>query len=71
MTATEFRRLADAHGITGRTREALQLVLVDDLTAYQAAQQIGIAQSTIGRAKARMERPLCPCCGQPEPKKRK
>ena len=68
MTLAEFRRLADAHKITGRTREALRLVTVDGLTAYAAAQQVGIAQSTVGRAKERIERPLCPHCEQPMPR---
>lgn len=51
--------------MTGRTREALQLVLVDGLTAYAAAQQIGIEQSVISRARRRLERPLCPRCLRP------
>lgn len=62
MTAAEFTRLADAHHITGRTREALQLVMVDDLTPYAAAQQTGVEQSTISRARKRLKRPLCPHC---------
>ncbi len=65
MTAAEFRRLADAHRLRGKTREALQLVMVDGLTAYVAAQQMGVEQSTISRARKRIERPLCPCCGRP------
>jgi DNA-directed RNA polymerase specialized sigma subunit len=69
MTLAEFRRLADAHKITGRTREALRLVYVDGLTAYAAARRIGIEQSAISRAKQRFLRPLCPHCHRPSPPK--
>ena len=65
LTAAEFRRLADAHRLRGKTREALWLVMVDGITAYAAAQQMGVEQSTISRARKRLERPLCPQCGKP------
>lgn len=65
MTLAEFTRLADAHHISGRTREALRLVVVDGLTAYAAAQRIGIEQSAVSRARKRLQRPLCPHCHSP------
>ena len=64
MTPAEFDTRAAAHRITGRTREALRLVYVDGLTAYAAAQRIGINQAVLSRARKRFDRPLCPHCGQ-------
>lgn len=66
MTLAEFRSLADAHGITGRTREALQLVYVDGLTGSEASREVGIDRAAVSRARKRLERPLCPSCGRPE-----
>lgn len=66
MNRRELNKLIDAHRIRGeKTIDALRLVLIDGLTAYQASQQLGLTESTISRAKARIERPLCPHCGQP------
>lgn len=48
-----------------RTMKALDLVLIDGLTAYAAAKQVGINPSAVTRALQRREdKPLCPCCGQ-------
>jgi len=66
MTLAEFRRLADAHKLTGRTREALQLLYVDGLTGSQASRKVGIDRAAVSRARKRLERPLCPSCGRPE-----
>ena len=66
MTAGELEKLIVAHRVRGeKTIAALRLVLIDGLTAYEAAQIIGTPQSLISRAKQRLERPLCPHCGQP------
>jgi DNA-binding transcriptional regulator YdaS (Cro superfamily) len=45
-----------------RTREALQLVMVGGLSAYAAAQQIGVHPSAISRARKRIEANRCPTC---------
>lgn len=62
MTAAQFRSIANAHGMTGRTREALELVMVSGLSAYAAARRVGVDKSAISRARQRIERPLCPHC---------
>lgn len=47
-----------------KTQQAIQLV-TQGMTPYAAAQQIGIATSTLYTAlKRRQRRNLCPCCGQ-------
>ncbi len=67
MTKTEFARLADLHRLRGATRQALHLVLVGGLSGYAAAQQTGVAKSTVSRALKRIEYGTCACCGQPLP----
>ena len=69
MTAREFERLADQHRLRGDTREACRLVLIGGLSNYAAAQQTGVAKSTIGRALARINRGVCRRCGQALPAK--
>ena len=66
MTPKEYAKLAKAHRLRGdRTIAACRAVLVDGLTAYAAAHEIGIEESVISRALAKLRRPLCPTCGQP------
>lgn len=66
MTPREFARLANAHRLRGeKTIAACRAVLVDGLTAYATAHKIGVEESTISRALARLRRALCPYCGQP------
>lgn len=66
MTRKEYTKLVKAHRLRGeKTIAACGAVLVDGLTAYAAAHKIGIEESTISRALARLRRPLCPHCGQP------
>jgi len=67
MTGREFTRLADRHRLRGDTRAACRLVLIGGLSNYAAAQQTGIAKSTIGRALKRIARGVCRACGQPLP----
>ena len=67
MTGREFTRLADRHRLRGETRVACRLVLIGGLSNYAAAQQTGIAKSTIGRALKRIARGVCRACGQPLP----
>lgn len=70
MTKSEFNKAVAAHGLTGASVAAAQLVLVDGMTAYAAAQQSGLAISTVRRAVLKLSRPLCKCCGQPLPEKK-
>jgi len=66
MTPKEYAKLAKAHRLRGeKTIAACKAVIVDGLTAYAAAHKIGIEESTISRALAKLRRPLCPTCGQP------
>ena len=66
MTPKEYAKLVNAHRLRGeKTIAACRAVLVDGLTAYAAAHKIGVEQSTISRALARLRRALCPHCGQP------
>ncbi len=68
MTADDFEKLLKAHKMRGaRTVNALRLVFVDGVTAYAASKTVGIAESAISRAKQKLQRPLCPHCGQPMP----
>lgn len=49
------------------TAQAVRLVLVDGLSAYAAAQQMGMQRSAVSRALKRLEPHLhashCPTCG--------
>lgn len=66
MKVKEFDKLVKAHRLRGeRTIAACRAVLVDGLTAYAAARQIGVEESVVSRALAKLRRPLCPTCGQP------
>ena len=66
MTPKEYAKLTKANRLRGeKTIAACRAVLVDALTAYAAAHKIGIEESTVSRALARLRRPLCPTCGQP------
>lgn len=48
-----------------KTMQALDLVLIDGMTAYAAAKKVGINASAVSRALARREdKKICPCCGQ-------
>lgn len=48
-----------------RTMKALDLVLINGMTAYAAAKEVGINPSAVSRALARREdKTLCPCCRQ-------
>ena len=66
ITASEFARLAKIHRLRGATLEAARLVLVDGLTCYAAAKRAALYKSTVSRAVARLQRPLCPACGRPK-----
>ena len=49
----------------GRTATACRLVLVDGLTAYAAAAQVGVNESAVSRAANRLRGlRTCPTCGQ-------
>lgn len=66
MSPKEYAKLTKAHRLRGdKTIAACKAVLVDGVTAYAAAHKIGIEESVISRALAKLRRPLCPTCGQP------
>ena len=48
-----------------KTMQALDMVLIDGMTAYAAAKKVGINPSAVTRAIQRREdKKICPCCGQ-------
>lgn len=65
MTITEFTRLAKTHRLRGKILEAVRLVLVDGVSARQAAIRAGCTDGGVCRALARLRRPVCPACGEP------
>jgi len=66
MTNTEFNRLADLspHNHGAATLEALRLVLVKGLTPYQAAKDMRINQTGLGRALRMFPLGVCESCKQ-------
>lgn len=65
MKKKDFDRLTKANRFKPITTEACYLVLFENLSGYAAAQATGLAESTISRALKKLERGLCPHCGQP------
>ncbi len=66
MTPKEYAKLINAHRLRGgKTIAACKAVLVNGLTAYASAAKVGLAESVVSRALAKLRRPLCPACGQP------
>lgn len=64
----EFSALVRAHGLRGaKTIRALRLVMVKGESGAEAARLAGIDQGAVTRGLAKLDRPLCPCCGQPKP----
>jgi DNA-directed RNA polymerase specialized sigma subunit len=53
MTPDTATLVCDMAGIKGQSRSAMLLVYADGLTGYAAAQQLGITQSTVSRARER------------------
>jgi hypothetical protein len=70
MTPKEYAKLIKAHRLRGeKTIAACRAVLVGAEPPAAAAREVGIAESVISRALARLRRPVCPTCGQPLRKK--
>lgn len=70
MNSREFVRLTVTHRLRGeRTIAGCRAVLVDGLTAYAAAQKIGINEAALSRALGKLRSPLCPHCHQPMPRR--
>lgn len=65
MSPDRFEMLVHAHGLRGKSREACYQVLVEGASAYRAAQELGLARSTVSRALKKLSAPICPRCGQP------
>lgn len=61
MTPAEFDSLPLP---MSRTRSAARLVVIDGLSAYEAARRFGINASALSRYIKGLSRPRCPCCGQ-------
>lgn len=65
----DFRRRMIAGGFNPKsaTAEACRLVMVEQMTAYQASQQAGVDQAAVSRALAKLRKvkPVdeCPHCG--------
>ena len=68
MTPAQFAARIAAHSRIGRRSiEACRLVLLDDVTASEAARRVGIHRSAVSRALARITHDVCPTCGQALP----
>ena len=63
MTNTQFRRLAEAAGMGGRSLEAVRLVLVDGLSQHEAARRAGVDVSIVNRRVHAFPTGFCKCCG--------
>lgn len=55
----------EIHNLSGASRDAAWLVLVQGWAANRAAEHLNVAESTVSRAIAKLKRPVCQCCGQP------
>ena len=65
MTAAEFGRRAALTRMHGRALDAARLVLVDGLSRYAAAGQMGVDIAAVSRAAKKIsEIKTCRCCGQ-------
>jgi hypothetical protein len=65
MTPTQFDQALAQHPKmppNSLSVQAARLVLVNGATAYRVAQSLGMAQSTVSRAVARILAPHCPSC---------
>ena len=65
IKSSHFDLLVTLHGLHGESVEACRRVLVEGATAYQAAKELGLSRSTVSRALKKLDRSLCPHCGQP------
>jgi predicted DNA-binding protein (UPF0251 family) len=66
ISHAKFTELLSRHRLRGaKTIAAVRYVLVDGLSQYAAAKKVGIAESAVSRALARLRAPTCPHCGQP------
>lgn len=66
MSPTDFNKLMDGRKFSGRTHEALQLVLVEYVRKSDAAAQCGITRPTLSHALSRLfPTKRCATCGQP------
>ena len=71
-TRREYEKLVKAQRLRGAlTIKACRMVMVGGLTGYAASQATGLHESVISRALTRLERDLCPHCGQPMPQTRR
>lgn len=68
MGKREFARLIKANRMRGeKTILALQCVLVDGMSMAEAARASDCAPSNVSKALGRLNRDLCPHCGQVMP----
>ena len=64
MTPAEFKRRVALTKMRGRSLDAARLVLVDGLSRYAAAEQVGVDIAAVSRAASRIERlEICKYCG--------
>ena len=65
MTNSEFnKRIKLAKMRSKEQIEALRMILVNGKSAYAASNETGIDQAQISKARKRIERDICECCGQ-------
>lgn len=64
MNKMEFARRVKANKMRGAQVDAARLVLLHGMGVVAAAAQAGVHKSGCSRAVDRIQRPLCPECGQ-------
>lgn len=65
MNAAEFDSRAALTRMRGRSLDAARLVLVDGMSRYAAAEQIGVDIAAVSRAAKKLQEiKTCQCCGQ-------
>lgn len=67
MRASAFEMVLRAHQVDKRAKsaKAARLALVEGLSQNAAAAKAKVDPAAVSRLIARLQRPLCPCCGRP------
>jgi len=60
----DFDKLADAHGMSGKSRKACKNVLVHNMRHVDAAREASCTPALVTNALKRLDRETCDCCGQ-------
>jgi len=61
---SDFENLMNFHRIMGERKRKAVALIMGGKTQYAAAKEIGISESAVSRAMAKLRRPVCTECGQ-------